>query len=70
MVNVECERIWNEVVVRLAEYCKEGLEENHKKPQSEYPMSLMRFEPGTSEALLLEPALLACSRHSCCPYIL
>jgi hypothetical protein len=43
-------------------YLPEGTEENHREPQSEYSVSQLKFEPGTSrmqiETLPLE---LSCS---------
>jgi hypothetical protein len=52
-MNAELERIWNEAVMAhfqvLSWYSPGGNEENHKKPQSEQPVSRPRFEPITSQ---------------------
>jgi hypothetical protein len=51
-VNDEMERIRKEAVMAqfkaLSQHLLGGNEEEHKKPQSEYPVFRLRFETGTS----------------------
>jgi hypothetical protein len=52
-VNNEFWGMWNEVMMIYLEvillYLPEVAKENHRKPQSEYSVSQLKFEPGTSQ---------------------
>jgi hypothetical protein len=46
----ELEKIWTEAVIKILPRNFTGTsKKNHERPESKYPMSLLKFEPSTSQ---------------------
>jgi hypothetical protein len=50
LIYYELERIWKEIIMALRyQHFPEGTVKNHEKLQPGWPVSWLRFKPGTSQ---------------------